>query len=370
MFKNLKVFSILASVIVIALSNASCIRPPNYPGLVTIQTNEIAFLVDMTSDESAAAASTAIQKKDIAIGTYWVKTGRWDHVGYWRPSSKVIVVSQMPARLTWDNSKDKKPIRMTSIESSGFIVPLIINAYVDNTADAQKYLKSFKPITEPVDWSKLEPKQWGQYAKEEAQPLDVALNTVVYTKITEQLSQLFVKTPVLFAEIASKIYIPAIYNGITAKDLTAKVQSATGLNTIVFAEDVMSIKQWAKDTYGITITAMAAGDGVIYDNEEVQKQIDNLASGVMKQKTLLQDKINAEKEQEIAVVRATTEKRQAEIKAASVSSLRSIQEIENERLKAEATAEAIRYGKVTPVGSFPTGLNSLIVTPNYNSLGR
>jgi hypothetical protein len=353
-----------------SLMLTGCIRPPDYPGLVTIQTNEIAFLVDMTSDQSATAATTAIQKKDIAIGTYWVKTGRFGHNGYWRPNSKVIVVSQMPARLTWDNSKDKKPIRMTSIESSGFIVPLIINAYVDNAVDAQKYLKSFKPITDPVDWSKLEPRDWGAYAKEEAQPLDVALNTVVYTKITEQLSQLFVKTPVLFAEITSKIYIPAVYNGISAKDLTKKVQDATGLQTIAFADSVMSIKTWAKETYGITVTAMAAGDGVLYDNPEVQRQIDALASGVMKQKTLLQDKINAEKEQEIAVVKATTERRQAEIKAASVASLRAIQEIENERLKAEATSEAIRKGKVVPLGSYPVGLNSLIVTPNYNSLGR
>jgi len=365
-----KIALVFALTAVFALLGTGCIRAPNYPGVVQIQTNEIAFMVDMTGDGSVSAGDSDIQRKDIVIPGYFVRTGRFDYQGYWRPTTKVIVVSQAPVRLDWDRSDTTRTIRMTSSESSGFVVPMMINAYIADKAGAYKYLSAFKPISdESIDWSRVEQKDWGSYVKESAQPLETALNTVVYTKIMEQLAVLFVKTPILNAEVASKIYIPAVFEGKKASDLRAAIKSALGID-INFTEDVASLKDWALEKYGITITAMAPGDGVLYDNDEVQKQIDNLAAGVMKEKTLVQDRTNAQAEQQVKIIEASTRAREAEIQASIISVRAREQEIINSRTIAEATAEAIKSGKVVPAGSYPVGLTSLIVTPNYNSLGR
>jgi hypothetical protein len=338
-----------------------CIRSPDYDAVVQIQTNEIAFLVDMTGDKTAEAGNSAIQMKDIPIGGYWVRNGRFDWEGYWRPEAKVVVVSQAPVRLDWDQGNNTKTVRMTSIESSGFIVPMTINAYIDSSTDAYKYLRAFKPVTnENTRWEKLSQKEWAPYIKESAQPLEVALNTVVFTKAIEALNVLFVQTPILKAEIASKIYIPAVFNGMKAEDLNQKMKD-NELN-IVFSEDVSSIKDWAKETYGITITAMAPMDGVIYDNQDVQRQIDALAAGVMKEKTLVQDLANAQAQQSIDITRARTDTLVAQQKAAQASALQVLQNIENSRMIAEAEAQAIKEGRYRPVPS-------TVVVQDLNMLG-
>lgn len=340
---------------------AGCIRPPDYDAVVQIQTNEIAFLVDMTGDKTAEAADSAIQMKDIPIGGYWVRNGRFDWTGYWRPEAKVVVVSQAPVRLDWDQGSDTKTVRMTSIESSGFIVPMTINAYIDSSADAYKYLRAFKPVTdEGIQWAQLSQKEWAPYIKESAQPLYIALDTVIFTKVLESLNVLFVQTPILKAEIASKIYIPAVFNGMKAADLNQKMRD-NGLD-VVFSDDVPSVRDWAKETYGITITAMAPMDGVIYDNQDVQKQIDDLAAGVMKEKTLAQDLVNAQAQQSLDVTRARTDTLVAQQKAAQASALQALQNIENSRLIAEAEAQAIKEGRYRPVPG-------TVVVQDLNMLG-
>jgi hypothetical protein len=369
-------FLILAVVLIASFAVTGCIKPPRYDAIVTINTNELAYLVNLTGEDTATAGYSEVQKKNIPIGNYWQKLGRFEHQGTWRPNSMVIVVPQAPVRLKWDASDRTNTVRMTSIESSGFIVPMIINAFIADYNDGSKYLRSFKPESpdskdEDV-WRKLEIKQWPQYLKQAAQPLENALNTVVYTKLIEQLNQLFVKVPILNAEISSKIFIPAVYDGITAEELTRRVQEAGVVGTdgkpIKFESDLISIKAWAKDTYGISITAMAPEDGVIYDNPDVQKQIDALAAGVMKEKTLAQDQINAQAQQRVAVTNAETERRVANEKAATASTLRVLQEIENDANIAKATADAIRKGNAVAPGTLPKGLTTMTVISDRDGI--
>ena len=363
---------ILAAITVIGISCVSCIRAPNYPGMVQIQTNEIAFIVDMTSDDAVVNASADVSRKDIPIPGYFVRTGRFDHQGYWRPTLKVIAVSQAPVLRTWDEKDATKTVRMVSQESAGFIVPMMINAYIADRQDATKYLAAFRPISDDnTDWSQISQRDWAPYVKENAQPLNVALDTVVYTKIMEQLNGLFVKVPILYAEVVSKVFIPAIFEGMAARDLTRLVNEAIPGDDvrITYADDVPSIRDWAKTTYGITITAMAPGDGVIFDSRDVQAAIDNLAVLSMQERTARQDRATKLEEQRVATVEAETRQRVAAIEAQTANSRQTLQRIENERLIAEATAEAIRNGKVVPTGSYPVGLTSLIITPGYNNLG-
>lgn len=357
--------SVLAAVLAAALL-AGCIRAPNYPGMVQIQTNEIAFLVDMTSDAAVTGSNAEIQKKDIPIPGYFVRTGRFGHQGYWRPTLKVIAVSQAPVRREWDKSDSTQSVRMVSKESSGFVVPMIINAYIADRASAVKYLSAFRPISDDnIDWSKIEQRNWAPYVKENAQPLERALDTVVYTKIMEQLSMLFVRTPILNAEVASKIYISAVFEGMPASTLNTTVKQALPDVAIFFNQDVPSLKQWALDSYGITITAMAPGDGVVYDSEEVQRQIDALAAAVMREKTLTQDRINAVSEANVRAAEAEGQARVARAQADTATFRARLQEIDNSKMIAEAQAEAIK----TQAGKWNGQLPQTMVVQDLTALG-
>lgn len=350
---------LLVLVVVSMTVLTGCIRPADYPGLAQIQTDEIAFLVDMTSDKTAVGKESVVQKKDISINGYWVRTGRFNYQGYWRPSAKVIVVSQAPCRLNWDKSEKTNTVRMVSRESSGFILPLIVNAYIANADDAQLYLKSFRPvINEKVNWEDIPQRDWYKYLKESAQPLETALNTVVFAKVQDQLSQLFVKTPIRYCEVLSKIYIPAVYDGISKEELRTKVIAAVPdreVQEIKFETDVLSIKKFVKDTYGISLLTLAPSDGILYDNDQVQAEIDGLAQGVMKSARLKQDEQNAKEELAIAQVRATRP-------SAHFENLRKEQEIENLRLMGISAANAVELRAKQP---WPTNL----VVQDLNMLG-
>lgn len=365
-----KVFVVIA--VIAAILFVGCVRPPNYPGMVNIHTNELAFIIDMTNDGSAFVQDTNIQLRDIPIPGYFVRTGRFQHQGYWRPTLRVIAVSQAPVRREWDQTDSTQSVRMVSVESAGFVVPMIVNAYIANREDATKYLAAFRPVTDDnIDWSNIRQRDWHHHVKENAQPLERALDTVVYTRIMQDLSQLFVRVPILYAEAASKIFIPAIFEGMTVAELNRQIASTLPNDAprINFTQNVSSIRDWALDVYGITITAMAPGDGVLYDSAEVQQQIDNLAIASMRERTLAQEQINAAAEQRVRDTQARTAAIEAQHQAGTIAVQRQRQEIENARMIAEATARAIEAGRVIPAGSFPTGLQSLIVTPHYNSLG-
>lgn len=330
---------------------SGCIRAPNYPGMVQIQTNEVAFLVNMTDDNSVVGANVEIQKKDIPIDGYFVRTGRFQHQGYWRPILKVIAVSQAPVRREWDKTDSTQSVRMVSDKGNGFVVPMIINAYIDGQNSAKKYLAAFRPLSDDnIDWSKISQRDWAPYVKENAQPLERALDTVVYTKIVEQLNGLFIKIPILYAEVTSKIFIPAVYEGMSARDLTEQVKGVLPRDVIVtFDRDVPSLKTWAFENYGITITAMAPGDGVLYDSDDIQAQIDKLAIESMRERTLAQEEANARAEQRVRITQADTERQEANLKASAMVTLQRQAEIDVILMVGKAQAEAIAKGNYPPV---------------------
>ena len=347
---------LMAAVLPLAML-AGCIRPPDYPGMVQIQTNEIAFLVDMTGDGAAAGAQAEVQRKDIPIPGYFVRTGRFEHQGYWRPAVKVIAVSQAPVRLDWTDTNN--PIRMVSRESSGFIMPVVINAYIADAPGAVLYLNAFRPISDDsIDWSGVKQRDWGQAAKESAQPLEVALNNVVHAQLMRQLSALFVRTPILNAEVLSKIYLEAVSDGMTALELSERVGVTVPGLALTFDRDIPSVKDWALERYGITVTVIAPGDGVIFDSIDVQRQIDALAAGVMRENTLRQDEINAGREAAVRAVEAEGQARVAQAQAQTAQFRRQLQEIENDRLLAEAQAEAIKMQAARWDGRLPSTIVS------------
>ena len=341
---------IIFTVCIIAILLSGCIRPPNYDGVVQIQTNEIAFLIDMTSDSATQARETVIQRKDILIPGYFVRTGRFQHQGYWRPTLKVIAVSQAPVRREWNSDQGNEVVRVTSDRGAGFIVPITLNAFIANANDATRYLAAFRPISDDnIDWSGIKQRDWPRHVKENAQPLEHSLDTAVRPRIQNELSLLFIRVPILYAEVASKIFIPAVFEGMSAQELNAQVRASLPDVVITFDRDVPSIRDWALETYGITITVMAPGDGVIYDSDDIQAQIDALSIAAMRERTLAQEQINANAEQRVREIQARTARIEAEQRSAQIPTLRAMQEIENTRLLAEAQADSIRRGNYPPV---------------------
>jgi hypothetical protein len=340
----------LAALVAVLLMG--CIRAPNYPGMVQIQPDEIAFIVNMTDDGSAAATNVEIQKKDIPVDGYFVRTGRFDHQGYWRPKLRVIAISQAPVKREWDKSDKTMSVKMVSKEQSGFVVPMILNAYIDSVKDAQKYLSKFRPPSDDnVNWSRIEQRDWAPYVKTGAKPLTEALDEVVFTKIMAELGPLFVKIPILYAEASSKILIPSLFNGMKAVDLQNQINDLIPdrKDWVTFAKDIPSLRDWAVEEFGITISTMAFGDGLLFDNDEVQNSIDALAAAIMEQKQLAQEQENARVEQIVRTTRADTERIEANLKAVAMVTLQRQAEIDVIRMVGEAQAQAIKAGHYPPV---------------------
>jgi len=307
--------------------------------VVQIQTNETAILVDMRATDAVALEGSIETRRDIRIGGYWVQTARFDWQGHWRPTHKVMVVSRRPVNITWndESSKNANVARAVSSGQAGFRIPLVINAVIENDTDAQKYLRYFRSNELVIDRTEDGTKYW--LVREEARPLEEALNDVIFPIIQNSLRDSFITIPTIDAESRS----------------TEFIKKAEGDARIV------------AEQYGITILNLTGTDGILFDNNDFQIALENRAVLQLREDVLAQERRNAEVQQQVSVVEANTRQRVAAIEAQTASSRLALQRIENERIIAEATARAIETGKVVPAGSYPTGLNSLIITPNYNS---
>jgi nucleotide-binding universal stress UspA family protein len=293
-----------------------CIRPYNRPAVVQIETNETAFLVDMRSDGSASAdVMTKIQRKDVLVDGYWVQTGRFSNSGYWRPTQKVLVVSRKPVEIHWSESNSDPTVRAVSSESVGFRVPLVINATIQTDEDAATYLKWFKSNREAnqaVQWEKIDASEW--LIREEAEPLESAINRVIFPVVNNKLSELFLQVPIIECESKRVEFVALAFEA--AREEAAK--------------------------YGITLLILSSTDGLLYDDSEFQKRINDLAVAKMRENVLRQDQLNAAAEQRVKTTQAQTEAEVARIQGQTVDIQRRQMEIEGQRLIYQAQADAIR----------------------------
>jgi hypothetical protein len=293
-----------------------CIKPYNRPAVVQIETNETAFLVDMRSDSSASAdAMTNIQRKDVLIDGYWVQTGRFSSSGYWRPTQKVLVVSRKPVEIYWSQSSSNPTVRAVSSESVGFRVPLVINATIQSDEDAAAYLKWFKSNREAnqsVKWEKVDASEWP--IREEAEPLESAINRVIFPVVNNKLSELFLQVPIIECESKRVDFVNLAFE-------SAKTEAAK---------------------YGITLLILSSTDGLLYDDSEFQKRINDLAVAKMRENVFRQEQLNAVAEQQVKTTQAQTEAEVARIQGQTVDIQRRQMEIEGQRLIYQAQADAIR----------------------------
>jgi hypothetical protein len=295
---------------------AGCVKPYNRPAVVQIETNEAAFLVDMRSDNSASADTmTKIQRKDVLIDGYWVQTGRFQNSGYWRPTQKVLVVSRKPVEIYWSESGSDPTVRAVSSESVGFRVPLAVNATIESDEDAAAYLKWFKSNRESnqaVRWENINASQWP--IREEAEPLESAVNRVIFPVVNNKLSELFLQVPIIECESKRVEFVSRAFEA-------AQIEAAK---------------------YGITLLILSSTDGLLYDDPEFQGRINDLAVAKMRENVLRQEQLNAAADQQVKTTQAQTGAEVARIQGQTVDIQRLQMEIEGQRLIYQAQADAIR----------------------------
>lgn len=151
----------------VAFTLASCVRPYDKPEFVTIEPSQTAFLIPLVGDTETQAsfeseellANAKVAMKEVQIPHRWVQTGRWDWIGEWRPTMRLIVVERKPETREWNGtdgtgtSTANQAIYAESSESIGFSVGMNCSAQIDTEDDAVKFLYSYnnKPLAEVMD---------------------------------------------------------------------------------------------------------------------------------------------------------------------------------------------------------------------------
>jgi hypothetical protein len=330
------VFGILLTMLVMA-PLIGC-RPYNRPRVVQVEANETAFIVDARGEMEAVQKDSLqkVNKRDVEIYGYWVKTGRFNVNGYWRPLQRVIVVTRKPVEVHWSDSPITPTIKVASKESVGFTVPVVVNATILDE-DAAIYLNWFPAKGGSNSesnglLSNSEKEGAWDNIRLEAEPLESAINRVLYPYVNGELAKLFIEKSIIDAEVSSKMFVEQV--------------------------EIEAVKK-AKE-YGITLILMKATDGIIYDDPQFQKALDDRALAFVKKDALELNEANRAIARNTEMRDAQTQAQVATTKASTIDVERRRQDIENSRIIAEAEAEAIKIRASKWNGAYPT-----TVTPEF-----
>ena len=288
----------LMVMIAMLMSLTSCIRPYDKPAFVEVDSNETAFIIPLTgdtTDQSTFASESYLRQnmiaaKRIEVTHKWVKTGRTHASGHYVDNIRVILVDRSPVSVSWNADSGAQRISAESKESIGFTVPIAMTAMIEEE-------------NTPIFLSKYSDK--------------VALKDVIVANINPYVNA---KTSEKFA----------------SKTL---VECRLQKNDIV-KEIFEDTKEFFKD-YGVTITQFGSVDGLTYDSPQIQEAIDKQAVLQAEGNALIEVELNAQKQRGIDLKNAQNEASIAREKASAVNSLRSLQEVENTKILAQAQADAI-----------------------------
>ena len=232
---KIKKLIILLLVIVMSCTMfTGCRKPYDKPEFVTIEASQTAFLIPLVGDTTTQSAfeseellnDAKVATKEIQIPHRWVQTGRQHWMGDWKPAATLIVVERKPVSRSWEsgNSADAsiKAIFGETSDQIGIYVGMNCTAMIEEK-DAAKFLYRYN---------------------------NTPLETVIDTDIKKLVEDRF--------------------NIETAKYTSTELGAAKGEIMEVVKEYV--IPYFAE--YGITITVLGMKEGVSYENEEIQKAID------------------------------------------------------------------------------------------------
>lgn len=234
MKKFVKLFVIIATLLVVMCSFAACSKPYDKPEFVTIEASQTAFLIPLVGDTSDQGAfeseelllEAKVATKEIQIPHRWVQTGKQNYTGEYRPSATLIIVERKPVSRSWNSGASMdtstSAIFGETSDAIGIYVGMNCTAMIEEK-DAAKFLYRYN---------------------------NTPLETIIDTDIKKMVEDRF--------NLETSKY--------SSTELHANKEA---IMTAVKEYVVSHFKE-----YGITITVLGMKEGISYENTDIQKAID------------------------------------------------------------------------------------------------
>ena len=230
-----KLIVLLLVIVMTCTMFTGCRKPYDKPEFVTIEASQTAFLIPLIGDTTTQSAfeseellaEAKVATKEIQIPHRWVQMGRRHWMGDWKPSATLIVVERKPVSRSWESgdsaaASHNRAIFGETADQIGIYVGMNCTAMIEEK-DAAKFLYRYN---------------------------NTPLETVIDTDIKKLVEDRF--------------------NVETAKYTSTELGAAKG--EIMEAVKTYVIPYFKE--YGITITVLGMKEGVSYENDKIQKAID------------------------------------------------------------------------------------------------
>ncbi|PAB61072.1 HlyD family secretion protein [Anaeromicrobium sediminis] len=324
---NKKVMLIVVAVVVIFMAFNVFKRPYDKPEIVTIKSNETAFLVPVVGDmenqkkflSEDDMRNQLVTEKDIKIPHYWLQTGRLPGQGEWRGKARLLVIDRTPVTREWvngpggTNQDADEAIKVEAKDSITFYSGMNCTAMIkENDAVQYRYNYGERPLEAIMD-TEIRPMVEALYAE--------IAGTMPYEGVISNKDQI----------------ISYIRNG--RQEMAAipesKAEYDANGNLIKPFEPARPAKKSVKGVIsyfkerGITISVLGMKGGLTPENAEIQKAID--------------EKFKAEKDYQTqqAINKRNVEQSQSEAQA-KLEAQRALNEMKVEQATADAKAVKIK----------------------------
>ena len=232
-FKKLVV--LLLVIVMTCTMFSGCRKPYDKPEFVTIEASQTAFLIPLVGDTTTQSAfeseelltEAKVATKEIQIPHRWVQMGRRHWYGEWKPSATLIVVERKPVSRSWESgdsaaASSNRAIFGETADQIGIYVGMNCTAMIEEK-DAAKFLYRYNNT-----------------------PLEIVIDTDIKKLVEDR------------------------FNVETTKYTSTELGAAKG-------EIMEAVKSYVIPyfkEYGITITVLGMKEGVSYENDKIQKAID------------------------------------------------------------------------------------------------
>ena len=233
--KMKKLIVLLLVLIMTCTMFTGCRKPYDKPEFVTIEASQTAFLIPLVGDTTTQSAfeseelltEAKVATKEIQIPHRWVQMGRRHWMGDWKPSATLIVVERKPVSRSWESgdsaaASSNRAIFGETADQIGIYVGMNCTAMIEEK-DAAKFLYRYNNT-----------------------PLEIVIDTDIKKLVEDR------------------------FNVETTKYTSTELGAAKG-------EIMEAVKSYVIPyfkEYGITITVLGMKEGVSYENDKIQKVID------------------------------------------------------------------------------------------------
>lgn len=230
-----RVFALLLILVMTCTMFTGCRKPYDKPEFVTIEASQTAFLIPLVGDTTTQSAfeseelltEAKVATKEIQIPHRWVQMGRRHWYGEWKPSATLIVVERKPVSRSWESgdsaaASSNRAIFGETADQIGIYVGMNCTAMIEEK-DAAKFLYRYNNT-----------------------PLEIVIDTDIKKLVEDR------------------------FNVETTKYTSTELGAAKG-------EIMEAVKSYVIPyfkEYGITITVLGMKEGVSYENDKIQKAID------------------------------------------------------------------------------------------------